>query len=108
MIINGVDVDPRIDPRDRDHVYGKPPAKLYHPDIPGCSSGDCIFQDNSGGAQTNGGCACSKELARTVEGRKAIREIHWLRHQYQASHEELRQLFDAYRLGELNSRRDGF
>lgn len=52
---------------------------LYHPEITGCTDGGCIFQDNRVGMHTNGGCQCRKNLMRSPEGKKAVREISWLR-----------------------------
>jgi len=53
----------------------------YHPSITGCTDGNCIFQDNSKGMHTNGGCQCEKVLRRHPEGLKAIRTILFLREQ---------------------------
>lgn len=54
---------------------------LYAPGITGCSDHNCIFQNNSKGMHTNGGCNCEKELMRTTNGRKAARTIRYLREQ---------------------------
>jgi hypothetical protein len=54
---------------------------MYRPSITGCSDGGCIFQDNSKGMHTNGGCQCERELRRHPQGFKAIQTIHFLRDQ---------------------------
>ncbi len=48
--------------------------------IEGCSSGGCIFKTDRSGVHSNGGCQCAKDLARTENGRKAIRFIWELKH----------------------------
>lgn len=55
---------------------------LYFPDMKGCTDGSCLFQDNSKGMHTNGGCICEKELRRHPEGLKAVRTIRYLRMQF--------------------------
>ena len=52
---------------------------MFHPNITGCSDGNCIFQDNSAGMHTNGGCRCERELQRHPQGLKAARTIRLLR-----------------------------
>lgn len=52
---------------------------MYRHGMDGCSDGGCIFQDNSNGMHTNGGCQCEKELRRHPQGLKAIQTIHFLR-----------------------------
>ena len=51
----------------------------FRPGISGCQDHNCIFQDNSIGVHTNGGCRCEAELIRTPNGRKAVATIHYLR-----------------------------
>lgn len=53
----------------------------YRPGMTGCTDGNCIFQDNSKGMHTNGGCQCEKELRRHPQGFKAIQTINFLRKQ---------------------------
>ena len=53
--------------------------EMYLRNMKGCTDHGCLFQDNSKGMGTNGGCQCEKELRRTVEGRKASTLIRYLR-----------------------------
>lgn len=50
-------------------------VELYRPDVKGCMDGNCIFQDNSVGMHTNGGCSCERELVRTPEGLKMEEKV---------------------------------
>ena len=61
---------------------------LYRPGIEGCSDHNCIFQDNSRGMHTNGGCRCEKDLLRQSQGRNAASTIRYLRYQLKKSSEK--------------------
>ena len=51
---------------------------MHRPGTVGCHDHNCLFQDNSRGMHTNGGCQCERALMRTPEGRKASLTIRYL------------------------------
>jgi hypothetical protein len=63
---------------------GRP--SLYLSGIQGCSDVNCLFQDNSVKAATNGGCQCEKILrySNSRFGIHAVNTIRYLRDQLKA------------------------
>ncbi len=57
------------------------PIVRFKPGIKGCGDHNCIFENNTTGIHTNGGCGCERELIRHPKGFRSVQTIHFLRAQ---------------------------